>query len=143
MRDRATRLRRLIGRRGTALLFFALLDLVYARGLLWSSESARDLPSFRFLATLLPLWVWGVLWAGVGIVCLVFAFASHDRIGFAAAMGLKVLWGALFLAGGALAGLDRGVEAGAVWLTFAAFVGVISTWPEPGKELAWTRPSSS
>jgi len=137
----ASRFRHRVGRRGAGLLFFALLDLVYAYSLLAPTDAARNSESFRFIADILPLWGWAIAWAAVGVTCLVQAFAAHDRVGFAAAMGLKVLWGVLFLLGGLVAGLERGYVSAAIWLTFAAWIGVIATWPEPGKEIGWTRRS--
>lgn len=134
-------LRRRVGRRGAALLFFALLDLVYAYSLAFPSHSARGSEALRFVSTVIPLWAWAGIWGLVGVTCLVYAFAAHDRIGFAAAMALKTLWGTVFLLGWALTGLERGYVSAAVWLTFAAWIGVIATWPDFGKEPGWIRRS--
>lgn len=126
---RAVRAR--IGRRGSALLFFALLDLVFAASMVAIPPSAASSPTYAFLATLLPLWAWAIPWATVGAVCLVQAFMAEDRLAFVAASGLKVGWGALHLAGWLLGEIPRGYVAAVIWLAFAGFVAVIASWPEP------------
>jgi hypothetical protein len=119
-----------IGRRGTTLLFLALVDFVYAASLAFPQPEALRSPTVRYIADIAPLWVWGGAWAAVGAVCLAGAFARRDRWAFAAAMGIKVLWGTTYLLGWALVGLSRGWVSAVVWLGFAAFVGVVSSWPE-------------
>lgn len=131
-----------VGRRGAALLFFAFLDLIYCHGLLFPTTAARRSASYQFLHDVAPLWVWGGLWGGVGLVCLVCAFRRHDDPAFAAAMGLKVLWGGVYLLGWLFAGLERGYVAAAIWLAFAAFVGLHAGWPEANRGRAWTQRSS-
>lgn len=116
-----------VGRRGCALLFFALLDVIYAASLL----SAPTVGPYRFLAAILPLAAWASLWGAVGLLCLVQAFMASDRAAFAAAMLIKVVWGLVQLAGWLIVGLDRGYVGAIVWLALAAFVAVISGWPEP------------
>lgn len=118
-----------IGRRGCALLFFALLDIVYAASLL----SAPTSGSYRFLASMLPLAAWASLWAAVGALCLVQAFMRTDRAAFAAASLIKVMWGVVQLLGWILADLDRGYVSAIVWLALAGFVHVIAGWAEPAR----------
>lgn len=119
-----------IGRRGTTLLFLATLDFVIAASLINPQAEAARTTSTRFIADIAPLWAWGALWAAVGAACLVGAVRRHDRWAFAAAMALKVLWGGVYVFGWAIAGLDRGWLGGVVWWAFAAFVYVVSGWPE-------------
>jgi hypothetical protein len=80
-----------IGRRGIFLLFLALLDFTYAYGLIFPTPRAIQNPTSVFLAHIMPLELWGLLWATVGAVCLVSAFAVKDAIGYAAAMFLTRL----------------------------------------------------
>ncbi|MGW3888880.1 hypothetical protein ACWD69_09335 [Micromonospora chokoriensis] len=144
MRRVAGGLRRRVGYRGSALLFFAVLDVVYCQALLFPSDQARTGEQLRFVATILPLWVWAVGWGGVGVVCLWGALQRRDQAAFTAAIGLKVMWGLLSLAGWLIGGVDRGHVNAAVWLVFAGFVWIIASWPEPPhgwKERAWTPPS--
>jgi hypothetical protein len=125
------RVQRRIGHRGAALLFFALVDLVFAASLAGAPLSTSSSGSYAFLVALLPLWVWAVPWAVVGLVCLVSAFRDEDRAAFVAASGLKVGWGSLYLAGFLLSEIPRGYVSAVIWLAFAGFVQVIASWPEP------------
>ncbi len=124
-------LARRIGHRGTALLFFGFVDLVYAVSLANPPAEARRSATLAFVGTIAPLSAWSVLWLVVGLVCVVGAFVRQDRWAFTAAMFLKVLWGLVFLLGWLLVNLERGYVSAAIWLAFAGFVWVISTWPEP------------
>lgn len=120
-----------VGRRGTTLLFLAVLDFLFAGSLFRPPAGSAQSPTLRYIADLAPLPCWGALWAAVGVACLVGAFLRVDRWAYAAAMALKVLWGTTYLLGWALFGLDRGWVSAVIWLAFAAFVYVVSTWPEP------------
>lgn len=126
------RARRRIGHRGTALLFFAAVDLVYAVSLASATPGTLASPTYQFLAQLLPIPIWAGVWLGVGLLCLIQAFMRFDRLAFAAASFLKVAWGLTHLIGWIVVDLPRGYLAAAIWLAFAGFVQVISTWPEPG-----------
>lgn len=120
-----------IGKRGTALLFFGFLDLVYAVSLAFPVPEVRRSATVRFVESIAPLPFWATLWATVGIVCLIGSFLVRDQFAFAAAIFLKILWGVVFLIGWLAVGLERGYVSAAIWLAFAGFVGVISSWPEP------------
>lgn len=124
-----------VARRGSVLLYLAFLDLIYGYSLFTPTEYSLITPSYRFLCRILPLWTWGLLWTGVGLVLMFYAFRKRDSVGFAFAMFLKVLWGSLFAGGWVLAGVDRGYLSAAIWLAFAALVWRISGWPDEGKEV--------
>ncbi|MGW0587471.1 hypothetical protein [Streptosporangium sp. NPDC002607] len=124
-------LRHRIGHRGAALCFFALVDLVFAVSLASAPAETRALPSYAFLATILPLRAWAALWAMVGLLCLVQTVMTEDRPAFIAASWLKVGWGCLYLTGFLLGEIPRGYVSAVIWLSFAGFVAVISSWPEP------------
>ncbi len=128
-------LARRIGRRGTALLFFALLDVIYAISLANPPSGQRRSPTLIYIESLAPLGLWAALWLVVGIICAIGAFMKSDRWAFAAAMFLKLLWGTVFLIGWAVFGLERGYVSAAIWLAFSAYVYVLSTWPEPPERL--------
>jgi hypothetical protein len=58
------------------------------------------------------------------------AFLRRDRIPFAVAMAIKVLWAVVTMAGWLFGGVERGYVAAAVWLGLAGWVAIISGWPE-------------
>jgi hypothetical protein len=135
---------RRVGRRGSALLFFAVLDLIYGFSLYRPAPRAVATPAFVFVAGIAPLWAWAVLWWITGCLCLIGAFMRDDSLAWAAAMLIKVLWGAVFLFGWLVAGVERGWVSAAIWLCAAALVALLSSWPEPigstvGKGSMWTR----
>jgi len=121
---------RRIGRRGGSLLFFALLDAVYAYSLFVPAAEAKRGAVLQYVETVGPLWFWGVLWAVAGGCCLVSAFRIDDRIGFAAAITIKMIWGLLSFFG-AFARVERAYVGAVIWLCLAGFVAIISSWPEP------------
>ncbi|MEV4846142.1 hypothetical protein AB0K20_23355 [Micromonospora matsumotoense] len=144
MRGAAQTLRRRVGHRGSALLFFALVDVVYCWSMIFPASPDQQGPWLRYLAGVLPLPVWGVAWGTVGLICLRAAFQRQDAGAFAAAVGIKALWATLALAAGVAGGVDRWYVTAVVWLAFAGFVGIIASWPEPPhgwKDRQWTSPS--
>lgn len=137
----ARRLIQRVGRRGAALLFFALLDFVYCYALL---NPPQPMPqTYLWPQTLLPLWVWAMCWATVGLLCLVYAFQRWDTAAFTAATGLKVMWSLLALFGWLSGAIDRGWLSAVIWFGFALFVYLIAGGipaPEVGRKgRAWTR----
>lgn len=132
-----------LGRRGCALLFFALLDFVICYSLLTAPRPL--MPLYAWMEHLLPLDAWAACWAITGVVCLVFAFRIYDTPGFMCAVGLKIVWGGLAFWGWQ-DGVDRGYVSAVVWLGFAAFVfliaGGIPAPARPGwRGWPWTRSS--
>lgn len=119
-----------IRRRGSALLFFALIDLTLGSQFLLEPAQSKTVPLYKYADTIAPLQVWGVAWITVGVLCLVHAFKVSDRVAFAAATMLKVAYGLVAIFGWLLAGVPRGYLAAAVWIAFAGFVTIIATWPE-------------
>lgn len=122
-------LRQRVGRRGACLLFFALLDAIVAASLTSAPASA----TYQFLGQLMPLPWWAAIWVLVGVTCAVQAFMVTDRVAFAAASALKVVWGLAQLIGWVFDAIPRGYVAAAIWLAFAAFVQVIAGWQEPSR----------
>lgn len=140
MTAKAWRIPFLIGRRGCSLLFLAFLDLVFAHSLMDFHESGQRAPAYDFLATIMPLRVWGLLWLAVGLICLVQAFMVADRIAFSLASALKVGWGLSYASGWLFHGLTGAGVAAVVWLAFGGWVTIISTWPEDLDVTARTGP---
>lgn len=117
-----------VGHRGSALLFFSLLDFVYAYSLFVPPKEVVG--QLSFIQDVAPLSWWGTLWTIVAVICLVNAFRTRDRWGFTAAMLIKVMWGALYVYGGIL-GVERAYLGAVIWLCLAGWVGIISSWPAP------------
>lgn len=120
------------GFRGAFLLFLALLDFVYAFGLGAQSERSSTNPTTLFLASIMPLWAWALLWLVVGLACLVSAFLQRDQVGFAAASLLKAGWALMFLLGWLFADVERGYLSTAIWGAFGLVTLLIGRWLEPG-----------
>lgn len=137
-------LTRRIGRRGAALLFFFLLDAVYAFGLL--AVPRPLVPYYAWMNDLIPIAGWAAIWATVGLICLVYAFRTHDTAAFMCAVALKVAWGLLALFGWLGGVVDRGYVSAVIWLAFAAFVYLVAGGippavrrPSPGRWPQWIR----
>jgi hypothetical protein len=129
-----------VGRRGRCLLFFGVLDVVYALSLVAPDETTAATPFFVWLQGVCPMGGWAALWGAVGAVCLWSAFRRVDRVVYAAAIGLKVLWGGLCVGGWLFGGVDRGWVSAAIWLGLAYMVSVIAGWPEDvvgGRLVPW------
>lgn len=117
-----------IGHRGASLLLLGLFDEIYALSL--PSATSAGTATSRWLASIAPLSLWAALWAAVGAVLLAGAFARRDNFAFAAATALKFIWALIYLIGWAVYGVDRGWVSAAIWVMFASWVLIISTWPE-------------
>lgn len=122
-----------VGPRGLALLFFANTDLIYGWSLLSPSAQASRSPGFDWVASVMPLKYWGILWMAVGAILLVGVFLRDDSVAWASAVLLKVLWGGLWLAGWLVGAVDRGYASAAIWLPAAGLVAVLAVWL-PGSE---------
>jgi hypothetical protein len=137
-----TVLARRVGRRGAALLFFAVLDLVYCYALL--RPPPGQLPeAYRWPQTVMPLWAWAACWGAVGVLCLVSVFLARDTAAFTAAVGLYAAWGLLAMWGQVMGVAQRGYVSAVIFLAFAAFVhliaGGIPTAPARREGRAWIR----
>jgi hypothetical protein len=130
---RAADVRRRIGRRGAALLAFAFVDFVLAWSLVDPQAKllTAQVPTYRAHFEIAPIEFWGIAWALVGLSCVVHAFLSRDQVGFAAAIGIKLVWAVAFVGSWVIYDVPRGWLGAATWAVVAALVGVISGWPEP------------
>ncbi len=139
----AQRLAFRLGRRGAALLFFTVLDLVYCVGLLSTPQPL--VPFYAWMDGIMPLPVWAAYWGFVAAVCAFYAFRTHDTAAYMAAVALKVAWGLLSLLGWLAGAVDRGWINAMIWLAFACLVyliaGGIPAVPERpvGRRWVWTR----
>ena len=120
-----------IGRRGAALLFFGLLDIIQGFSFLDPTSLPVALSLYRVLLQVLPFTGWGYVWIGIGTVLIAQAFVVNDALAFGLAIAIKLVWGFGFLGAYLTDHTNhRGYLGAAVWLAMAAFVAVISGWPE-------------
>jgi hypothetical protein len=122
------RLKHRVGRRGSALLFLALVDLAYSWGLYVPLHPLS--PVNMYLDGIGTLWFWGTLWGITGIICIIAAFRRQDRFGFAAASLLKVFWALMNFAAAIFGHVPRAGVSAAIWLCLSGWIYIISTWPE-------------
>ncbi|MEV5888261.1 PAS domain S-box protein [Nonomuraea fuscirosea] len=119
-----------IGRRGASLAFVGLLGEVIAASLVFAPPAQRATSGYAALASVLPLNVWALAWFLVGTLCLVQMFMRSDRMAFAAATALLLLYGLVHMVSTVTGANHRGWVAGAVWLAFGSWIALIATWPE-------------
>lgn len=118
-----------IGRRGSYLLFLAMLDFLYGYSLIVVASQSRFQNPVNLI---LPQQAWGVIWITVGIFCLWQAFVRLDRVAFTMSVTLKIAWAAvmgfswLFTATNPLGWISA-----AIFLGFGVLTGIVSYWPEP------------
>jgi hypothetical protein len=117
---------RRIGRRGSYLLFLALLDVLFG----WSLYTEPGILT-KVYNLVLPVEAWGVIWFLVGIACLIQAFARQDRIAFTLAVALKIAWASVTLYSWlTLPTVPREWVSAIIWYAFAGITGIVSYWPE-------------
>jgi hypothetical protein len=120
---------RRLGRRGECLMFFGVLDLVYAWSMFFATPTVlMGNSTYRWVGSIAPLQAWAMLWALVGLICIYHAFQQFDRFGFIAAIGIKVVWGVLSLGGWLVDDVSLGAVG--IWLGLAGLVWRISGWRE-------------
>lgn len=114
-----------VGRRGSFLLFLALIDFVYG----WSLLSAAN-PNVTAINLFPSVIAWGIAWTIVGLVCLVQAFATIDRLAFIMAVLIKFLWGAVMMWAWFNGANPLGWISATVFWGFAVLTSIVSFWPE-------------
>jgi hypothetical protein len=116
-----------VGRRGSYLLFLAILDFVYG----WSLLSETNLVVSHLDLFVSPV-AWGVSWLVVGVICLIEAFLTLDRLAFSTAVLIKFLWGITMILSWAVNPVlaPFGWISGAIFLAFCGLTSVVSFWPE-------------
>ncbi|UBU13637.1 PAS domain S-box protein [Nonomuraea gerenzanensis] len=119
-----------IGRRGASLAFVGLLCLAIAASLAFPPAEQRAAPNYVALAAVAPLHLWALAWCGTGLLCLVQMFLRSDRIAFAVATALLLLYGLVYLISTFTGDNPRGWVGAAVWLAFGGWIALIATWPE-------------
>ncbi|HEV8653099.1 MAG TPA: hypothetical protein VG276_27835 [Actinomycetes bacterium] len=87
-------MRRRVGYRGAALGAFATFDLVWAWSLIdpTAARPLKQAPTYHVVLALAPLWVWALGMAAIGVLLGVQAWMDDDRLAYAAAIGIKLIW---------------------------------------------------
>ena len=121
-----------LNRRGMALLFFALVFIVIG-------ESYTDGPVTNYQAAILsiitgvmPLWMWGYVWIGVGVACVVGAiWRNAQPAAYGLCMFLCCMWGLGYLAAAIFVpDVPRAYSGGVTWIALAGFLQLLATWPD-------------
>lgn len=120
-----------LGYRGAVLVILGFVDLLFGFSLVDPTHDTLRTSAYQWRGQYAPAWVWGALWIAVGVVLFVGALSRHDEFPYAAAIGIKVLWGMLGLMSWAVGGVERGWVSTVAWGGFGLLIAVISSWPEP------------
>lgn len=131
IRSQLAGLRRRVGHRGRALLYFGMVNAIYAIGLFTAPDDANA--TFRWFASIAPLESWAALWLGSGLAAWYHAFHRHDRFGFVALMGVYVVWSIGCLAGWVTDDITLGAVG--IWAGLVFLVHDISSWAEPIEDM--------
>ena len=131
LRQACTAVRERVGHRGAFLFGLAVLDYASAYRLANPEPTALSGPAYEWIASVAPLGVWATAWSTVATLALVQAFQRNDALAYGCAMGLKVVWSAVYLIGWLLHDLPNGYFSVAIWAFAAWMVYVVATWPEP------------
>lgn len=132
-----TGLRQRVGRRGAALLTFAVLDMGIAGSLLdpLGRAQVERSPSYALLIHWVPLTLWAVVWLVVGATCTIQAFMRDDRFGYGLAIAIKAVWSVGMFGSWLFQDAVRGWVSGIVWGALGALVSVAAGWPEPPRDI--------
>jgi PAS domain S-box-containing protein len=124
------RLSKRIGRRGYSLLFVGALSLIIAQSLGDANRLTRASPVYRSLNDILPLSAWAAIWTITGLVCIVQAVMTTDRLAFALAAAVMWGWGLVYAYAWINYDLPRGYFGAAIWAAFGGWLLVLAPWPE-------------
>lgn len=124
------RVLRRIGRRGASLAFVGLVCQAVAASLAFPPGVPHSTPHYAVLHSIAPLGVWALAWSVTGTLCLVQMFLRSDRVAFAMATALLLLYGLVYLLSTFTGDNPRGWVGAAVWLAFGGWIALIATWPE-------------
>jgi hypothetical protein len=125
-----------MGRRGATLFVLGVADVIYGASLI-SSPGVSPNSTMLWFDQLGPMWLWTGLWWMTAVACFANVTRHDDRLGFAAALGIKISWMIVCLAGW-LAGAV-GLGAVGVFFGLTCIVVINGGWPEPHHAVAqWT-----
>lgn len=114
-------------------MILGFVDFFYAWAMVTANPPAiNGNATFHWFNTIAPIRAWSCLWIAVGLVCVVYSFRRYDRLGWMAAVGVKMLWGLLSLSGYYAENVSIGSVG--IWLGLALIVWRLSGWREPEPE---------
>ncbi|MFD0885611.1 hypothetical protein ACFQ08_13735 [Streptosporangium algeriense] len=131
MRRLIHRIDRLVGFRGSVLLFLALWSGSQAIRLAWPDPVITRTPTYVYLASVAPLGMLAIPWAACAIMCGIQAFTVTDWVAFALAAGVLVAWAVIHLVGGVRGAIPQAYWACVVQVAVAGLILRLSRWPEP------------
>lgn len=115
-----------VGRRGSFLIFLAILNILYGYSLV-----AIPRPGPVSVNLILPSAVWGIVWIISGVVCFLESFVTLDRLAFTVAVLVQFLWGAAELFSWLTSATNPyGWISAAIFLAFGLLTSIVSFWPE-------------
>ncbi len=132
----ADQVQRRIGRRGAVLLILFAVDIGVGWSFIDPTAEASQAQNAMWRDGFLPSWAWGLMWIGVGVCCLVAAFAKQDWIGYVPAVTLKAVWATLEITGWLSGAIDQGYRPGLIWIGFAALIFAVAGLREPYRKPA-------
>ncbi len=123
-----TRLAGRLSRRGAVLLLFGLDFLVIGLATALLPSPASTVEGYRVADHLLPLHVWGVIWALAGLCGIITAWwpARRDDWGFYAMGSFGLLWACMSLGSTIVYGSARGWILAIIWGSFALALFIVS-----------------
>lgn len=131
------RMRKLLGRRGTALLLLGVSHMCFGLGYVLQPEVTS--PGLAVLTRWLSLYYWASVWLACGAVAFGSAWlrVGRDWFGFFAALIPPFLWGSAFLWSALTGDYPRGLAV-AAWYVIG-HVGLI-LWAATVPEFSFLRP---
>jgi hypothetical protein len=99
-----------------------------------ADHKIRASPTYAFPSQILPLYAWALIWLLVAALLIAAAFVrALDTVAFAAAIGIKAVWGLLMLGGWVAGDIPRGYVAVGIWVGLAGVVKVCSRYLPAGE----------
>lgn len=121
-----------LGKRGASCLWFGLVFIVIGLSFAIGDPTPTLQLNLQFLASVLPLEVWGGFWTLGGIIFLVAALWKRlELIAFMVGIAITANWGAGFAIQAAFGESSRGWVSASIYGFFAVLILLISTWAEP------------
>ena len=116
-----------IGRRGGALFFVGVLDLVFATSL----RVLHNPITMKVYGSIVSLDVWAWVWMIACAFAWVSMFLESDRAGFTVSAMIFTVWGALALSAWYSGDNPAGWLSATFFLVLDGLILILATWPEP------------